>query len=329
MTGRRAPLLFLGILLCVPAARAAEPPYDAVIVLGSGAPPEGWANPLLVERVCRAAAEKKAGRARRLIVSGGYTAGHIAEAEMMRAVAVAMGVPAGDVLLEDSSVNTAENAAFSLRVARAAGIRRAALVTHRSHLGRATELFDRAGGGYWSELGGIEADGALSPSCFPPGKPLGLGSTVDMLIVDVTDDQPFDDVLDRPADIPGRPLVDMVLAAGEAYRSGLVRRIYFAEPVPSTSTATASRGSGHGHISRTELARMLASAQGAAWDDIYISSGRRFGQIPGAVEPAEDPWMRIPGARLAVWAPAQQRGWWEDYLRQGRNADLPKPIFLD
>ena len=324
-------------------AKAADPAsYDALIVLGAGAPPEGWANPVLVERVCKAVQERKAGRAGRLIMSGGTTAGHIAEAEMMRAVAVAMGVPARDVLIEPSSVDTRENAAFTLRLARAAGIRSAALVTHRSHLGRARETFELVGAGYWKELGGIEADGALSSECFPPAKPLVLGSTVDMLIIDVSEDQPIEERFDLPEDVPTRRLVEEVLAAGRAYQAGKAKRLYFAEPrvgaaqprvgaaepVLSSAAATLSRGAARGHISRTELARIVASAFGVAFDDITISSARRFGQVPGAVEPADDPWSRIPKPKLAVFAPAGEMPWWRDHLSRGLNAALPAPEFL-
>lgn len=316
------------LVIAAPPSFSAEASYDALIVLGAGAPPEGWANPVLVERVCEAAQVWKAGRARRLIMSGGATAGHIAEAEMMRAVAVAMSVSSQDVLIEPSSVSTAENAAFTLRLARAAGIRSAALVTHRSHLDRAKGTFERYGGGYWKDLGSFTADGALSTACFPAVKPLDLGSTVDMLIVDVSEDEPIDELLDRPADVPTRRLVEEVLSAARAYQEGRARRLYFAEPVLSSGTAGTSRGSARGHISRTELARIIASAAGVAFDDIRISSARRFDQIPGAVEPADDPWSRIPKPKLAILAPAGDRPWWRDHLSRGLNAMLPPPQFL-
>ncbi|MCX5789859.1 MAG: YdcF family protein [Elusimicrobia bacterium] len=259
---RRLVVLFL--LWGVPALAADR--YDALIVLGGGGPPEGWANPVLVERVCKAVRERAAGRAERLVMTGGYTTGHIAEAEMMRAVAVAMGVPAKDVLIEPSSVSTAENAAFMLRLARTANIHKAALVSHRSHFPRARETFERAGGGWWTDLGVIEADGALSSPCFPRVEPLALGSTVDMLITDVTEDESVDELINRPADVPTRRLVEEVLAAGQAYEAGLARRLYFVEPTASTPTVIGSRGFARGHISRTELARVLATAYGVAFD---------------------------------------------------------------
>ena len=158
---------------------------------------------------------------------------------------------------------------------------------------------------------------------------MGLGSTVDMLITDVTEDESVDELLDRPADVPTRRLVDEVLAAGQAYQAGLARRLYFAEPAASSPTVTGSRGFARGHISRTELARVVATAYGVAWDSIYISSGRRFGQIPGAVEPAEAPWTRIPHPKLAVAAPAVALPWWRDHLSRGANAALPSPQFLE
>jgi len=156
-----------------------------------------------------------------------------------------------------------------------------------------------------------------------------LTTTAEMLIVDVTEEEPFDVVLDRPADVPSPALIAAASSAAAAYRAGLAKRVYFAEPEVSTGTFTSGRGGAHGHISRTELARVLASAMGVAWDDLFISSGRRLGQVPGAVEPAENPWLRIPGARLAVVSTPEQRAWWQAHLKSGLNALLPPAEYLE
>ncbi|MBI4348003.1 MAG: YdcF family protein [Elusimicrobia bacterium] len=300
---------------------------DVGIVLGAGAPPEGWANPILVQRVCRGVRAYRDGEVKRLLMSGGYTSGHIAEAEMMRAVAVAAGVPAAEVSLEDAAVNTMENAAFSVLWAKSRRLRSALVVTHASHLPWAGETFGRAGGGYWTSLSTASADG--TPPCLPAGRALPLSTTAEMLIVDVTEAEPFEAILDRPADVPSRALVEAVLSAASAYRAGAAKRLYFALPEPSTGTFSSGRGSARGHISRTELARVLASAAGVAFDDIYISSGRRMGQIPGSVEPADNPWLRIPGARVAIVSTPEQRAWWRAHFKTGLNALLPPPELLD
>lgn len=321
--------VWLWSLALAPAAGLSPPPQsDVAIVLGAGAPPVGWANPLLVERVCRGVFDFRAGTAKALLMSGGYTVGHIAEAEMMRAVAVMAGVPEGKIWLENAAVNTVENAAFSLRLARSKGALRASIVTHRSHMPWAMQTFRAAGTDYWVSLSTAEADGARTPACFPRAEALALSATADMLIIDVTEEEPFEAVLERPVDVPSPALTLAALRGAAAYHAGRAKRLYFAIPEPSTGTASVGRGSAHGHFSRTELARVLASALGVALDDIYISSGRRLSEMPGAVEPAQDPWLRIPGAKLAVWAPPERLVWWQTRLKTGLNALLPPAEFL-
>lgn len=322
----RASLALAALLAGAPAA-AQAPDAPIGVVLGAGAAPDGWANPMLVERVCRGVAERKEGRVGALLMSGGYTSGHIAEAEMMRAVAVLAGVPASAVWLERSAVNTMENAGFSVRLAKARGASRARLVTHRSHLPWALETFRRAGEGWWVSLSTAEADGALREDCFPRLAALALATTADMLIVDVTEEVSLEEAAAREPDVPSPALARAALLAARAYRSGAAKRLYFALPEPSTGTWTATRASAHGHISAPELARILATALGVAWDDVYVSSGRRTAQVPGAVEPGEEPWLRIPGARLAVLAPAERQGWWRARLSSGLNALLPPAEF--
>jgi hypothetical protein len=316
------------------AARAAAVPAksDALVVLGAGTAVEGWANPVLVERVCRGVELYRQGRAGKIVMSGGYTAGHIAEAEMMRAAAVAMGVPAEDVILENSSVTTAENADFSLLLAKKAGIRAVTVVTHRNHLARAIGEFERAGRGYWTVLDGAEANGSLSTACFRaawPSAPLSSSATYDMLVVDVGDEKPVEETFAREADVPSSELVSEVASAAWRYRTGGAKRLYFAEPVLSTITARGVLGQAHGHISRTELARILATAMGVPFADVVISSGRRFGQVSGSIEPEGNPWLSVPGARVAVAAIPSHRDWWRRRFSDKSNSALLPPDYLE
>lgn len=115
-------------------------PLDAIVVLG--APLRGdRLTPPLRERVEAAAALYHAGGAPRVVASGGVTRG----AGRSEAAAIAeglreRGVP--DVVVEDRSQTTAENARFT---AQAITERRVWLVTQPFHGRRAARLFRRAG----------------------------------------------------------------------------------------------------------------------------------------------------------------------------------------
>ena len=94
----------------------------------------------LRRRVALAAALYSKRAAPRVLLSGG-----MGEAEAMRALALAAGVPATALRCESRSRNTAENALYSARMLRAAGIGEVILISHRTHLLRARLLFRLAG----------------------------------------------------------------------------------------------------------------------------------------------------------------------------------------
>lgn len=138
------------------AAAAAAPPccYASIVVLGAGvitATPPLRREPALTDtsdRLWYAARLYHRGVAPRIIVSGGsYAAQRGAqaqteEAEAMREVLVAFGVPADRIVLEGSSLNTIDN----IREVRAlVGAERVALVTSGFHMPRALRLARRAG----------------------------------------------------------------------------------------------------------------------------------------------------------------------------------------
>lgn len=137
------------------AAAAAAPPccYDAIVVLGAGvitaAPPER-PEPALTDtsdRLWQGARLYHRGVAPRVIVSGGsYMAQRggpaQTEAQAMREVLVALGVPADRIVMEGNSLNTIDN----IREVRAlVGAGRVALVTSGFHMPRALRLARQAG----------------------------------------------------------------------------------------------------------------------------------------------------------------------------------------
>lgn len=78
-----------------------------------------------------------------LLLAGGGAP--VAEADIMRELATAAGVPEAALICEPWSRNTAENAVHSARLLHARGLRRVVLVSHAVHLFRARLLFRLAG----------------------------------------------------------------------------------------------------------------------------------------------------------------------------------------
>lgn len=129
------------------------PAGDAVVVLGGGVLPVSGAlvYPDLTnaaDRIWHAARLYHAGKAPLIIASGGNVWPYIrrqSEAEAIRVVLNAFGVPDGVIITEDSSRNTRQNALFTAGLAASRGIRRVLLVTSALHMSRAEAAFERVG----------------------------------------------------------------------------------------------------------------------------------------------------------------------------------------
>ncbi len=120
-------------------------PAEVIIVLGAQALEGGRASPALRARVERGVALFHRGLAPHLLLSGGSRRGPPSEAEIMRRIASAQGVPDGAILLEPESRNTAENAYLSSAEMRRHGLASAIVVSDPFHLLRARQWFRRAG----------------------------------------------------------------------------------------------------------------------------------------------------------------------------------------
>jgi len=144
----------------------------------------------------------------------------------------------------------------------------------------------------------------------------------DMLVVDLGSEEPIETALARDASTPPAGLAASVRAAALAYHRGAARRLYFALPYLPQTSSTTTFAAARGHISLTEMARIIASAMGVPYDDIYISAGRRFPVLAGAIEPEDSPWLRIPMPRVRVWAPDGRREYWKRLFESGYNAAL-------
>lgn len=119
-------------------------PLDAIVVLGAPLHPSGALSQILAERVAAAAALYHAGGARRVIASGGITQG----APRAEADAIAEGLRAAgvvDVVVENRSRTTAENARLTADLLAPLGARSIWIVTQPFHGRRAARLFRNVG----------------------------------------------------------------------------------------------------------------------------------------------------------------------------------------
>lgn len=177
---RRRPLLIALALLIVAflvaivvglvpvlAGRAGHPhlPAECALVFGTGLH-DGQPGPAMRRRVGNAAELWRKGQVQRLVMSGGRRQpDEPSQAQVMRDLAVTLGVPATAVALEQASRNTLENLALSQPLLR--GCRGVVGVSEPYHLARIELLAARDGRG---QLATVPAD--------PPNGPMAVVVTV-------------------------------------------------------------------------------------------------------------------------------------------------------
>jgi hypothetical protein len=130
-----------------------EPPSDVIAVLGYNTDPT---NPVTVARVTRAVELWRDGVAPFILMTGRCSVRHLddppteTEAEVMRDLAVSLGVPREQVLVETKSVNTIGNAYWAkVETLIPRGWRRVAVVSTEGHAELGAWLFERVcGPGY-------------------------------------------------------------------------------------------------------------------------------------------------------------------------------------
>lgn len=130
----------------------AMPTVGAIVILGGGVSPLNYGEryPNLgaaSDREWHAARLFHAGKAPLIILSGGHDPNYSAtpSAEAMRRVLVALDVPNEDLLLEESSRNTSQNAQYTASILGDRGIDRVLLVTSALHMPRSVPLFEQEG----------------------------------------------------------------------------------------------------------------------------------------------------------------------------------------
>lgn len=129
-----------------PKAMSVTPEVDAIVVLGGAIRGDTHMGALgdlgpRADRIVHAFALYQAGKAPRIVVSGGSVPGTRSEAEMIRDVLVLLGVPAPAIVLEDESRTTHDNAVLSAERLESLGASSILLVTSAFHMRRAEALF--------------------------------------------------------------------------------------------------------------------------------------------------------------------------------------------
>ncbi|MCU1277817.1 MAG: hypothetical protein JWM53_1363 [bacterium] len=122
------------------AEQAPLPRYDAALVLGCPAQPDG--TPSMCER-CRvksAVRQYRRGSVGKIIFSGGAAHSPVVEADVMGDLAVRRGVPAADVLREGRALTTWQNVRFSMALLRAHALSTVLVISTADHLPRARRI---------------------------------------------------------------------------------------------------------------------------------------------------------------------------------------------
>lgn len=130
--------------MAAPAASSSSQRPAAIVVLGARVQPDGRASPALERRMRVAISLYRSGVAPLLVLSGGGRQ-TVPEAEVMRDLARAAGLPESALVLEPRSRSTLENATETAKLLAATGRPAIVLVTDGYHALRARLLFRLAG----------------------------------------------------------------------------------------------------------------------------------------------------------------------------------------
>ncbi len=119
---------------------------DVIVVFAGGVGESGKAGQGYEERVQYAVELYKKGYAKKIIFSSGYVF-VFQEPLLMKAVAISLGVPESDIILESSARNTYENVAFTRKILARKGWGKILLVSSPYHMKRAALVFKKVGTG--------------------------------------------------------------------------------------------------------------------------------------------------------------------------------------
>lgn len=120
----------------------AVPPAGVALVLGAGLTSEGSPTPALYDRVAAAANLYQSGTVKKLLMSGDNRFEWYNEPEAMRQLALQLGVPDEDIVLDYAGRRTYDSC---YRAREIFEVERAVVVTQRFHLDRALYVCDALG----------------------------------------------------------------------------------------------------------------------------------------------------------------------------------------
>lgn len=129
----------------------ALPRADVIVVFGGNTQANrvNWFEPYnratAVDRIDRAEALYRAGRAPKILLSGSALEGRVSEAQMIARLLRQRGIPDSALLLENDSRNTYENARYSDITMRGQKLKSALLVTSALHMPRALATLEKRG----------------------------------------------------------------------------------------------------------------------------------------------------------------------------------------
>lgn len=141
-------ICYLSIAVLVKKTGEVNTPEQAelVLVLGARAYVNNELNPCLVSRVKKAVNLYKKNYASKLLMSGGVDKeDKINEAKTMRDLAIKLGVPKQDILIESQSTSTYENLLYSKRILKKHNINNIIIVTEPFHSLRASLVAKKQG----------------------------------------------------------------------------------------------------------------------------------------------------------------------------------------
>ncbi len=132
--------MLLAANILVYASLSDPEPADAAVVLGA-AVYDDVPTPVFEERLRHAVELYRSGRVKLIVTTGGFGPGDaLAESQAGRQWAVAHGVPAAAIVVEDRSQTTRENLANVKPLLDSRGIGRVLVVTDPLHMGRAMRM---------------------------------------------------------------------------------------------------------------------------------------------------------------------------------------------
>ncbi len=138
------PIIAVIFYLTIPLGNIRTSRFDALLVLGYPANPDGTPSPEQRERVLEAIREYRAGAAPVMILTGGAAHNRFIEADVMAKLAESSGVPARAIVEERRAHTTIENVEYSTELMHARGWDSVEAITSPAHTRRASLILMHA-----------------------------------------------------------------------------------------------------------------------------------------------------------------------------------------